>query len=246
MPAKAKRDFALASIYENIANLRLSAFQAYRNRNFAISTHLAIICGEECAKYLLVFCREYLPKDIFKKRYSHAPKYRVLGVPWHLSGALSVVYVIVAAKREGFLGGNADNQRLVVEDLLRFVGNGKPERIAETILECLEPYADERREISLHKEMKQREKHRQAVYVDLDENYQIAGRPQDVDRDVAKRYLRDTTVALAAINFVISEKPDVEEYVSALPRDLRDRNRKDATDLVAKIRASAESERKIS
>lgn len=232
-----KQEIALKAIYKNISNLRVEANIAYSSRRYSSAVLFAILCGEECSKYLLVYCKEHLPIDVFKRRFRHAPKHRVLGVPWHVSGMLSVVHLMHSIDITKFLKQKSD-QRTFLNHLFKFSCHQNPQRLAETIIECLRPYDDVNREGRLIEEMNEREADRRSsVYVDLTEDYEIVGSPANIGKPKAEKYLRDMAVAVAAINFVISPRPDIHKYNDDLPRDMRERNRKEVAEFLKKMRS---------
>jgi hypothetical protein len=230
---------ALAAIFDNIISLRVSSFRLYRRRNFPLATHIAIICGEECAKYLFEFCKEYLSPDVFKKRFQHLPKYRVLSAPWYIAGMLEVTYLMHLASRQGVLGDPKDHN-LILEDLLLFSGQGSPQRVAEILLQCLERNDDPAVELQTEDSIKTKENHRRtSVYVDVDDNGRIVGRPSDISKGDARRYLRDLIIAVAVIRFVSGSEPDIFTFVGSLPRDLREPTKQYGSKMITKARAAA-------
>ena len=228
------------ALLANIQALLSAATLLFRKRYFSQSAHLSIVCGEECAKYILEFCKKNLPDEVIRRRFQHLGKFRVLAVPWHVAGGLQVVYLLHALHEAGVFGeADAD---LVFDDLLDTIGQNNPQRLAETVMEYISRHQDGKVEAAQQRAAVEMEQYRRSsVYVDLDDDQKVVGQPADITRDVAKRYLINARVARTVVRFISSNEPDIVEFTNALPREMRDEARRTAREMIQKVLAARDA-----
>ena len=120
---------ALKEIFDNAKRAqRVANIFWYANSN-AAAVHHSIICWEECSKYLIIYCKDHLPQDLFRRRFQHATKFSVGSSIYYLAGQLSLVFVMEVSGRKS--EPIADIARLLLE---RYKD---PRHIAEQIIDVV-------------------------------------------------------------------------------------------------------------
>ncbi len=186
----------LEALDQNVRDLLGAAQLLYRRRKFPLAAHFAIIAGEECAKFLMVYSKGHLPVEVFEQRFKHAPKHRVLGAPWFVSGALSILYLMHSAQSVGVWEASSDELSVVIEHFARSCGWKNPEGMAQIILGRMKPEKGDIEQL-IQEGVKKREKVRlSSVYVDLTAHMKIASQPLDITREQARSYLDDARLLL--------------------------------------------------
>jgi AbiV family abortive infection protein len=213
---------ALNAVFENIAELSKAARSLYKQKRFNLSVHVAIAAREEMSKYLMLFCKEHLPLNVFKKRFSHVPKHRLAMAPYYINGQLSLAYILEkgAEMLEGAPIGIQTSQlsTYLQNALLR----GNPAWTTNAILHSLRKSDDEVLEAATSASAAKVEAHRtSSIYVDISESSAIVSRPSDITATDARGYLEDVAVGLATITFMRTPTMSLSEYFILLPAKKR-------------------------
>ncbi|ACI57505.1 hypothetical protein Rleg2_4246 [Rhizobium leguminosarum bv. trifolii WSM2304] len=209
---------ALDAVFDNIKSLREGARSLYRQKRFNLSVHVAIAAREEMSKYLMLFCKEHLPLEVFNKRFSHIPKHRLAAAAYFISGQVSIVYLLekIAEKTQGTeIGVHASALHTIAQTALV---RGNPARTADAILHLLKKSDNEQHEEISRASVVKAEGHRtSSIYVDVSGSLDVVSRPSDITAKDAKGYLDHLTVGEAAIKFIRTPAMSLSKYVSLLP-----------------------------
>lgn len=213
-----KSDAALDAVSKNCGDLLSSAKKLHDQGNYSLSTHVSILSIEESSKYLILFCKSYLPESVFRKRFQHLNKHIISGAPWFLSGQLTLIYAIHLAMQK--IEGNDETSRSA-RDVSKYLTDlfyrNDPEAIAKSIMGVLEPDTPGYKEINL-KGADQREKHRlSSVYVDVSDDLLVVSSPDDIGKETSEEYIDEATFCAAVIGFIGTPTKSITDFVQVLP-----------------------------
>jgi AbiV len=220
---------ALKEIYNNAKRAHRIANNFWRARSNAAAVHHSIICWEECSKYLIVYCKDHLPQDLFRRRFQHATKFSVGSSMYYLGGQLSVIFLLeVSGRKSEPIAGLA---RLLLENYK------DPRHIAEQIIDVVSMKELSAEQIKRSKEDWEKTEllRRQSVYVDLDNDLNIESCPARIERSVAKKWVVNARYGIATLRFLRSSKPNLSKLISALPNETRIETQAKAKELASKI-----------
>lgn len=207
----------LDAIYNNIIELQAVAVSLRRAKKFGPSVHIAIAALEETSKYLIAYCQEHLPPEVFKKRFSHIPKYRMNAAIHMMVGKLSLI-------RYFQIQGEADEEMkfalgVLQGHLLKFAGKDDPSRLASDILITLSGNGDPAVDMGMKTYTTNTERDRTtSIYVDISDDLSIAGSPKDITLDKANAYLAKVSIGLAVLTFLREPEMTLETLFKSLPR----------------------------
>ena len=215
----------------------LAAAEHLFDRGFvAPALHLAIICWEECAKYLLAYCKAHIPEEEFERRFNHKRKIDLASVPYFIVGGLSMIFAIERLHRAGLLGGDDQNLAVIKEDLLGHIGWGNPQRLAQIIMERLYPSTTAVLGEDTRKESDRVESLRRAsVYVDLEANLEVRTTPRQISIQQGEAQLETARAGVALLDLLENRTFDLDALIAKLPKSLRDWTISDVDKLVASI-----------
>ncbi|QJP14339.1 hypothetical protein G3545_12210 [Starkeya sp. ORNL1] len=226
----------LSALSENIDLLLYESYLSACRRNFSLSVHLSITCREECSKFLITFCEEYLPTEVFRRRFQHLHKYKVASAHWFILGGISVIYSIDRASGEFGTEARGDI-RALVDYLPAVVGWNNPNSAATAIMSVLESKDDAGRELEFKEKYSDTERDRvQSIYVDYDEKLNIISSPSDMTFDRARKYLHEAKLCREIASFLMADIFDIHSFVRCLPRSERIKVQDDANRLISAIR----------
>ena len=230
----------LNEIQSNVDRLFDSAFYLYTSGRYATSTHISILCIEECAKYLIIYCKSHLPEKVFRKRFQHIHKYAVSGAPWFLSGTFSIVYMLdIATQVLSDDKSIADELKGLSDYVSSVFFRNDPKTVADAIMGVLEPENKEFAE-RFSKSYDDREKDRlNSVYVDVSDDLKIKASPALIDKKKSKHYLQDAEYCCAVVKFISDPKKTIGEFVEMLPPAERRKMKADAMEKAKKLAADS-------
>nr|WP_272951343.1 AbiV family abortive infection protein [Sinorhizobium meliloti] len=209
-------------VFENILSLRKEAKSLARRKNASLCAHVTIAAREETSKYLMLYCKQHLPPDIFKRRFQHLPKHKLSGAAYHISGQISVVHFIEVA---GEIAGEHEAGqaiRRLSSAVMFLLDRGNPEKTAEVILTLIREHEDPRIELMRKQHAAEIERHRTtSIYVDVDDDLEVKSKPTDITMDIAKEYLDGLDVGIAALMFIRDPSMTTHQYSLLLPPTAR-------------------------
>jgi len=215
----------------NAGALYETAKRLHRTRHFAHSVHFSILAGEECAKFLLVYCKSHLPPEVYRRRYQHIHKSRVLRAPWFIAGQLSVLYSVALVERVYGAGQSiAETIGILHRLVAHLVGRGEPEKVAEAILQSLAAKPDPFQQKMIDEYAAQREQDRlSSVYVDVADDLSVANHPSQIDRKKSNDHLDEAALAISVIEYIHSPSETIFDFVERLPVKEKRTFRKEGT-----------------
>ncbi|SHF09801.1 abortive infection protein, AbiV family [Kaistia soli DSM 19436] len=233
----------LHEITINVESLLRSSRTIHDSGNYALSTHVSILCIEESAKYLLVYCKAHLPHDVFRKRFQHVHKHAVSNAPWFLAGQFSVAYMLhITGEMVDKSESIRDQMRGLSQAVTEYIFQNDPQIVAEAIASVLAPKDAEtdRQYRQFHDE---REKDRvNSIYVDVSDDLVVTASPRSFGRAKSKEYVERAELCAALIQFLANPTADIVEFVDRLPPKERLRIKREglrnARTLIARLRAA--------
>ncbi len=210
----------LCALRRNIEGLIGDACTLYRRRRFATAAHIAATAREESSKYLLTFCREWLPEKTYRQRFQHDHKIKVNLAFWFLLGQISVVYYI----RTMIGKDRVPDIKAPLYDYLVFeFCSGRPDRVAGAISKSLEFDTEQKRHVAQVHADEQEQLRVKSIYVDLDATGAIISTPHAVTRSQSRDVINSARAALAVIHYLGRSDADLDRLVRELPREYRRR-----------------------
>lgn len=209
---------ALDTVFDNILRLRREAKSLARRKSASLCAHVAIAGREETSKYLMLYCKQHLPPDVFRKRFQHLPKHRLAGAVYFIAGQISVVHFIDIA---GEIAGEHEigpAMRQLSKAVTFLLDRGNPEKTAEVILNMLREHEDPRVELVRKQHAEEVERHRTtSIYVDVGNDLEVKSKPSDITMDKAKEYLGGLDVGIATLMFIRDPSMTTHQYSLLLP-----------------------------
>lgn len=229
---------ALLKIKNNINNLFKTALVLHRKRIFSISSHISIACTEECSKYVLLYCKSHIDDSVFKKRFSHIPKYKLKSAHYYLAGSLDIIYIIHMMKKYRKIQWTDEEFSMISEYLMMDIGWNNPEKLSELILSRLEDRDPGFSKIPLEYKMSDSDRqlrskiakeshyktelHRlSSIYVDINDDGEAVSGPWIIDKEISLDYLRDAKLCRAVVHVLSMKELDIDSYFEMLPKKFK-------------------------
>jgi AbiV family abortive infection protein len=216
----AKRDDVSASLLKNISRLTTSAELLASRRKFGPAVHLVMAAREECAKWIILHCWDFLESRTKTRIYNHMFKHELAGIFHFLSGRIQVADILNAgfAHLQGRDPEWDKSAQVVGRYLLDMTQNLTAKSMAEQInifLQLDRTGHEDRYRSAVKKNESDRTS---SIYVDFDERFNVAVSPDSFGRKEYKRFRNDVMIARYYIDRLRGRNPDRKSLVRAIPK----------------------------
>jgi len=207
-------------VYKNIGNLFMSAEKLAKTKTYGPATHLMLAAREECVKWILLHCWDYIDGSIKKKVYRHEFKHEAVVVFYTLIAQVAVVeFSRMATKEIIKLDGRlAESFQLIALGTSSIFSVTDPQRIANQINGIFVEGDGQSHEIELMDVLRDDEDERQAsIYVDFDSTLSETGGPHKLRKRSYEKYKGDVLLARYYVDRCAGQQPNISKLFRVVP-----------------------------